>query len=376
MKKILVITHEVSRTGSPLVVLNFLEWLKHNHSEQVVDILSLNGGALESSFRKLCRNYYDYKNSIKPNRVSFLKRILLKFNLLNEVNYKQNFLEVLSKNNYDLIYANSIPSLSVAVSLKELNNSTPLVLHVHELNTVMKMYLNSSNKKSLNYVNRFIAVSNLVKYNLIENWEVDTNRIDVIYEFSKIKNLSLKKKSNVFTVGASGTVERRKGDDVFLQIARFIKKNIPKAKIEFVWVGRNEKANLIEADIKKMNLKGMVKFIGEQTDPFVYYNNFDIFLMTSREDPFPLVCIEVANLNIPIICFDKATGTQEIIANGGGEIVPYLDVESMGEQIIEYYNNREKLIADGKKAKQLFAQFVPENICPQIYTVIQQQMSL
>lgn len=97
--------------------------------------------------------------------------------------------------------------------------------------------------------------------------------------------------------------------------------------------------------------------------------------MTSKEDPFPLVCIEVGMMGKPIICFDKATGTQEVIENGGGQIVPYLNVDKMAEAIVKYYYDRDLLKHDGEEAKKLFSEFTPEIRCPQIYSIIQQMIS-
>lgn len=59
--------------------------------------------------------------------------------------------------------------------------------------------------------------------------------------------------------------------------------------------------------------------------------------MTSREDPFPLVSIEVGLLGKPIISFEKAVGTNEILQDAGGFIVPYLSIEDMAQKALLYY---------------------------------------
>ena len=95
--------------------------------------------------------------------------------------------------------------------------------------------------------------------------------------------------------------------------------------------------------------------------------------MTSREDPFPLVCIEAAHFSVPILCFDGATGTQEMLVQGGGSVVPYMDIQSMAERIKEYYQNRERLAADGEAARRVFSEFTPDKICPQLHQVIMER---
>ena len=248
-------------------------------------------------------------------------------------------------------------------------------MHIHELETITKLLLPNFSDFT-KYIDSYIAVSKLVKDNLVKNYSIDSNLIDVIYEFGVVEEKNTHKEATIFTIGASGTTHWRKGDDVFIQVASFITNTYPEAKMQFIWVGDNSGNKLIiEADLKKMNLIERVKFVGDQPDPLQFYKNFDVFLLTSREDPFPLVCIETANLSIPIICFEKASGTTEVITNGGGFVVPYLDIQAMAEKIMLYYHDETKRFDDGQKAKQLFDAFTLEKIGPQLYEKIMLQLN-
>lgn len=371
MKKILLISHEASRTGAPLILLYLLKWLNKNIKNIQFDVLLIKGGAIACEFEKECANTFIFSEIHKPLKFSEIiaKKILVKLGI-KQKEKELLFFENLASNNYDLIYANSIVSLPVAVKIKRNCQSSKLLVHVHELNTIIKMYSpDLSNYKK--YVDKYIAVSQQVKNNLIDNCDVHENLIDVIYEFGIVKEDAVGKDNKIFTIGASGNAHWRKGDDIFIQVANYINKNYPKAKINFVWVGNNlNNKYIIEDDIEKLGLKGILSFVGEQTNPINFYKDFDIFLLTSREDPFPLVCIEAANLKKPIICFEKASGTAEVIEKGGGFVVPYLDIETMGEKIMYYYTNQEKLIEDGLMAQELFAGFTPEKICPLLYEKI------
>lgn len=376
-KKILIITHETSRTGAPLVMLHFLSWLKVNKLEVTVDVLALKGGGLESEFKVNCNKYYNYQDFTKPQKVSFVRRVLLKLTWIKKMDTSSLFVEKMGKENYDLIYANTIVPLPIALKITANSSNSKLIAHIHELNAIIREGLPSFKSLS-NSVNQFIAPSQLVKNNLIYNWSINQGIIDVVYECAKIATNSSSNKSNkVFTVGASGTVHWRKGHDVFLQIARFINSNYPEYAINFVWVGRipkNERI-ILEEDLNKLDLKDNVSFVGEVENPSSYFKEFDVFVMTSREDPFPLVCIEVGMLGKPIISFEKAVGTNEILKEAGGFIVPYLNIESMSEKIIDYYNNPELIESHGDKNKKAFSQFTPEIICPELFSVIEKTIS-
>lgn len=66
-----------------------------------------------------------------------------------------------------------------------------------------------------------------------------------------------------------------------------------------------------------------------------YLSKSDIFLMTSKEDPFPIVNIEALKHNLPLICFAESGGSEDIVRNGGGIAVPYMDITEMANQLIE-----------------------------------------
>ena len=56
--------------------------------------------------------------------------------------------------------------------------------------------------------------------------------------------------------------------------------------------------------------------------------------MVSREDPFPLVCLEAAAFQVPIICFRDAGGMPDFVEDDAGIIVPYLDVEGAASSVL------------------------------------------
>ena len=375
MKKILFISHDASRSGAPLVLLNLIKWIKSNHTNIEIDVLTLKAGPLENAFKKNCSNFFVYEAKNKPEKFKnlLLNKIKTKIRIKNVRTSKEAlFYKNIVNNNYNLIYANTIVTVPIAVQLKSLIPNVKLLVHIHELNAIIKTFVpNFSNYVSnLDFI---IAASSQVKRNLIKNWNVTESIIEIIYPFAvttvpKIINQS---KNKSFRIGASGLAYWRKGDDIFLQVASLVKKKLPQVAIEFIWVGANNIDKImLEEDIQKLQLSKTVNFIGEQKNPFDLYNSFDVFLLTSREDPFPLVCIEVAQLEKPIICFDKASGSSEIIKNGGGFVVPYLDIEEMANKVIYYYNNQHKLKEHGKKNKKLFAPYTSAKICPQIYNQI------
>lgn len=381
LKKILFITHDTNLTGAPLVLLYLLQWLRKTNATIKIAVLALEGGSLSRKFRNSSDEYFEL-SSFKQAEPTFSqivkKKTLKKIRCYQLQQHPQDkFLQTLAKREFDLIYANTIVSIPVASKIKRLAKNSKLLVHIHELEMIIKLRLPGI-KSYFEEVDKFIAVSQLTKSNLIDNYGVLDEKIAIVYDFAELRSSrpSIPEKKS-FVVGGAGTQLWRKGGDIFIQTANFLVNHYPELIISFIWVGylSEQEEISIKEDLKKMGLSEVVSFVGEQEHPENYFSQFDLFLMLSREDPFPLVSIEVAALKKPIICFEGATGTAEIVKEGGGFVVPYFDVAAVSEKIMYYYNNPRKLKEDGEIASKLFSEFVPEEKCPEIFSVIERTLS-
>lgn len=368
--KLLFISHDCSISGAPKMLLGLIKWLKNNISDIYIDVILMADGPLAQEFTNLCNNVYFLVDSHK------LKPMRSKFNRLNIFN--QLTLESLGKKHFDIIYANTVVSIPFGVDLKNrILQSSKLVVHVHELDTVLEIF-NTKNCSNFNLIEKFIAASESVRSSIIKNLSIAPSKVKRIYEFSELENATISRelatKGGDFIVGAVGFVDWRKGYDVFLQVARLVKEKSTNSDIKFLWIGKLDRVEkiIIESDLQKLGLEDSVVFKGLQIKPLDEILNFDIMLLTSREDPFPLACIEAGMLGIPIICFDKGNGICEVVKNGGGTITPYLNVERMADVVLNYYHDRVLLTKQSREVKQIFSQFTADNICPEIYKTIKE----
>ena len=151
-----------------------------------------------------------------------------------------------------------------------------------------------------------------------------------------------------------GAVDWRKGTDVFLQIASLVSGLRPYDNIKFKWLGA--RANHIETDKAFFDLRKIdnnnIEILFNNSDTVSFFDCIDLLLLTSREDPYPVVVLEAAAHKIPCICFEKSGGATEFISDDAGSIVPYMDVMAMANSILYYYDNATVLKSKGKLAKQ------------------------
>ncbi len=132
----------------------------------------------------------------------------------------------------------------------------------------------------------------------------------------------------VLMLGA-GYGDLRKGFDLFLQAWRAARRRgLPAA---FCWIGDLDPAlqRHLAPEIEAAKLEGRFFLPGHQTEPDRWFEAADVFLLTSREDPFPSVVLEARSAALPVVAFDGSGGIPELLALGGGTSVTMGDADAM-----------------------------------------------
>jgi glycosyltransferase involved in cell wall biosynthesis len=102
----------------------------------------------------------------------------------------------------------------------------------------------------------------------------------------------------------------------------------------------------LEARSRELCLDKNVRFFGWQADVTEFYRQAGAFLLTSFAEGWPLVIIEAASCELPIIMTDMGSAGEFIINDKNGIVIPQNDKSSLVEAMI-------KLIPDSDYKKQL-----------------------
>ncbi|HEX5127745.1 MAG TPA: glycosyltransferase family 4 protein [Rhodocyclaceae bacterium] len=174
-------------------------------------------------------------------------------------------------------------------------------------------------------------------------------------------------------VAGIGTISWVKGSDLFVQLAKRLRHIARAENIRFVWFGRHgeEEKWQIEYDIMRSGIHDIICFAGERTDMQRLYPAFSVFTLTSRIDPFPLVMLEAGLAGLPAIGFVGAGGVQEYAQHGGAQLVPYLDLEAMAQQVVELVRDEARARAIGAAGRaSVKAHFCTEQMAPKIASTL------
>jgi glycosyltransferase involved in cell wall biosynthesis len=246
--------------------------------------------------------------------------------------------------------------------------SAPTVLFAHELEMSIQKYSDPNNMAYLmSRADHLIVVSRAVAayfqkiYRYPESQISTFQIIDTPLILKKIeegRKVDIRQKmglpAEAILVGGCGHAEWRKGNDVFMMVAKQVIKHFADSPVYFIWVGMQEDSELYTVqrfDAERMGMSDRIIHIGLTPHVFQYLSHFDIFALTSREDPYPLVVLEAALAEVPIVCFEKSGGAPELIEEDAGFVVPYLDEVEMSRKIAELIEHKELRLKMGKKAK-------------------------
>lgn len=332
-----MVIHDAERTGPPVFALDLLEWLATNAAVRPTAVL-VAGGPLVEDFRAL-----------GPTIV----------------------LDDAPEEATAALRSASIVYLNTAASVEALRRTgvrpERVLSHVHERDVALRHYLPAEDHDLLLAVTgRYLVGPECARRNLVENHGVDADRIATVPYFVPRGHdrsdatappprevLGIGPATTV--VGGAGTRDWRKGPDLFAQSAWEVRRRRPDADVRFVWVGGPIPS--VDhwdptVDVPLLGLEGRIDFLDHQPDPKRWMAAFDLFALTSREDTFPLVCLEAGALGVPIVCFDTSGIPELVRAAGGGAVVDYPDVPALAAALVERIDDSDLRRGEGEALRR------------------------
>lgn len=364
---VVFVCHEATMTGAPTSGLDLCRLLSEKYGYTFLFVFQ-RGGPLLDDFRALGEVLIfdkEYTNGIIPFR----------FRLWwHRIRFKQ---ALFGAKSLELLYFNTIAVNNKLASLLKILQR-PTLTHVREGYTVCRWLLTRSEARGvLDQSDRFIAISRNIKNMLKEDFQVSEENITIIPNgihlgISSIVVHTLRS-TNEFIVIGCGSLLYRKGVDLFIRTAHYLKNVLHVPHIRFIWIGGNLNSlwaiELIN-EVEKLGLTEIVHFVGSTNNVRQYYRKGDIFFLSSREEPFGKVMIEAALYGMPVVAFRKSGFPEEYVDEQVGFLADYADVEEAALRINQLLNDPKlyKRCAENNaiKAKTYTIEKVAESVHLQI----------
>ena len=334
-KTVLLISHEFSQTGAPRALLNMGLMLKKRGVFPFV--LSLLNGSLEDEVRDLGFGYV-----VEP----FLSVKLAMHNQLVE--------EFLSC--FDIVVFNTLDTVRLLQNFPE--RGAKKICWLHEGRYSYDYFQTFLDIPSLfSKLDRIYAVGDYAKSFAVKQVEGKMQIGSLLYgipdialeEDKQVEEKDIQKLNLVLP----GSLTIRKGQKVLLKALSLLPRSVRKQLNVYLVGPRVERK--VERAIRRCRYS-CVKYLGEMPhdDLLRLFEDMDVILSPSLDDPMPIVCTEAMILQKAIIVSEN-TGTAAFIKNGvNGYKIPADDSKALAEAIKYVLEHREELPRWGKAARRIY----------------------
>lgn len=320
--RLLVASHDASRTGAPLLLLTFLRWVRRE-TDAEVQLVLWRGGPLVPAFADVAEVTVLHP---PPGERSVAETVELGLEKVGLSGMARRLTAVRARarlriHPHDVLYLNGAGS---ALVLPHLAAGAPSLAHVHELTRGLTFSLRGPGRERFLGADRVVAVAQVVAEMLARDWGVDSERIMVLSGCVPDRVGTRHGGETVMPdgqplVASVGAGSWRKGVDLFLQVAAGVREKVGE-DVRFAWIGPLDDEGAVRSSAEALGLPDVLSLPGTVEDPSTWFSAMTVFCSTAREDPFPLVALEAGEAGVPVVAFDSG-GVTELLADGCGTVV-------------------------------------------------------
>ena len=346
-RRVLFLNHAANETGPPVVLLAFQRWLRA-HTDLDFATIHYAGGNLLAEFEALGDTTVIHRRWAPEVVVGGLLQRAHREAMARSLAVGAAKLRM-GRVAADLVFVNALAPVNINV-LRALDPDVPVVAHVHEMAVILEHRLApEALAYALGVSEHFVAVSGAVRDHLVQRHQIAEEEITVVHEFidepppadaldgqAAAVRRELGLAPDALLVVSCGSTDWRKAPDLFLRMAWEQRRRRPDLDVTYVWVGNERNGNEelgVRWEVDRLGLGDRVRFVGVRTEPLPWFRAADVFVLPSREDPFPLVCLEAAATATPVVCFDAGGMPEMVGPNAAGAVVDYPDVGAMADAV-------------------------------------------
>ncbi len=335
-------------------VLHVVRIMNRGGAETFIMNVFRNIDRTKYEFYFLCmdKNKGDYDDEINS-----LGGKIIRINSINDVNTLKHIKEVknvIKKGKYDVVHCHTLLHCGLICFISWLLGVKVRISHAHstsdsrEKNLKRKCYMFLMRMLIKLFANYKVACGELAAHYLygrnISNVYLIYNGIDL----SKYGNMSedaIKKlkmeigiSDNAYVIGHVGRFSKVKNHEFFISLAKCLEKN--KVSFQIVLVGDGELKNEIIKKVKTNNLEKYFIFTGVRNDVERIMQCFDVFVMPSFYEGFPVTIIEALASNLNCIISDTISKEVNIVKGAIKFFSLNSDIDVIANDILNINNNK------------------------------------
>ena len=262
--------------------------------------------------------------------------------------------------NFDCVLANTLIAWPIVYQM--INHPTPVLWYLHESHLISEMAeSNQMVRKALQSArNLFVGSERSATFCRKFNQNVNVLSYGVPDLFAAVNESNCCDRRIVFSV--FGSIEPRKGQDVFLDAIRLINARLGE-KAVFNVIGRSMSHEWIND--RRIAMQGMKNVIFHGPVDYECYRELlsetDVVVCPSRDDTLPLVSLDALSMGKILIC-TVTTGTSGFLVDGrDGLVIPSEEPRALASVMADILENPGKYASVGVAARKVYLENFSEN---------------
>ncbi|OLS32573.1 MAG: 2-deoxystreptamine glucosyltransferase [Candidatus Heimdallarchaeota archaeon AB_125] len=357
-KKVCFLTQEYKR-GATWTYCHQLARILNNQGEWETHIISTNrnyesSDKTEDSFVSLVetsnsryfysRNYWKKSNKLvkqlKPDVIQGNMNILSSFGIKTKIPIVETVHTTFSREKRGVA---KLPLRNLSWVERRVRLLFPLLKYIE--------------KRVLRRASHLIAVSQVIKKELIENYSIEEEKITVIPNGvdSKVHYRTdekiYTKKDKELVLGFLGRMTAGKGAHLIFPIIKEIKKKIPDVKLLMAGDDLNSRKKILH-QINNLELNENIidyGYIYDNHKKNTFFSSIDLLLLPSSHEGMSLVLLEAMACQTPVLTTPEA----ETFDHDETLIIAHRSVDDFASKAIDFYNNQKLIDKIQKKSREV-----------------------
>lgn len=357
MKKILIVTEELSLGGITSFAINLVNFISQNN----YDVTLMYPGSTSKNLEGINKdvNIIEFKT---PSRNEIIARSifsgylpdLIRKKINNKNRNKISLLSTIQKTDYiKAKYSeNSNIKYDVVISAAEFFCNDYIAL-----NTISKKKIgwfhtdygslnidSKFHRKTLDLLDKVITVSNASKESLLESLPCYKNKVMTIKNIIDFEKIEEKSKQHVDDFNFDGfkivTVARLDNTSKRLDRAINACKKLVENNLNIRWylIGEGEDRDLLKSMVIDLGLEEHFIMLGSKSNPYPYIKNSDLFVLTSQYEGKPIVVDEAFILQCPVVVTNYKSAKEQVSSNYGQVVME--EDNDFSESLLRIVSNK------------------------------------